>query len=301
MKCIDFDKAFSMFAMKWLKEHAKEYKNYDQMEAAMPDIYDSFLDTPADFLGNVRPGEYFLQWDDAKLLIDWMEDYIKQHIPVPDMLLNRIVQLGESAQQRLMNLLRKERTPEEARITAVSLLEEMESTLPMELYIEWQKDRKDEDALCDAACESLAGMGDAAVLPMLNALPDANDAGKEALCGVLSRYPDPEGTVLRELLRLIRLPGANIAVLAGYLGRLGNEEALETLIDLALEEEVGYLDYIELRSAIEQLGGDAPERAFDESDPEYEAMSGLQMPDLSAEEGGSEAAFEDRTDGDTIQ
>ena len=23
MKCIDFDKAFSMFAVKWLKEHAK--------------------------------------------------------------------------------------------------------------------------------------------------------------------------------------------------------------------------------------------------------------------------------------
>ena len=90
MKCIDFDKAFSMYAMKWFREHGKQYKNYDEMEAAMPDIYDSFLDTPADFLGNIKPGEYFLQWDDAKLLIDWMEDYYKQRVPVPDMLLNRI-------------------------------------------------------------------------------------------------------------------------------------------------------------------------------------------------------------------
>ncbi|MBO4837105.1 MAG: HEAT repeat domain-containing protein [Clostridia bacterium] len=299
MKCIDFDKAFSMYAMKWLREHGKQYKNYDEMEAAMPDIYDSFLDTPADFLGNRKPGEYFLQWDDAKLLVDWMEDYYKQRVPVPDMLLNRIAELGDAAGQRLMQLLQKERTPEEARMTAVSLLEEMGSAMPMELYIDWQINREEEDALCDAACDSLAQMGEAAVQPMLNALPDANDAGKEALCGILSRYPDPEGIVLRELLRLICLPDADVAVLAGYLGRLGDERALETLIDLALDEDVGYLDYIELRSAIEQLGGDAPERSFDETDPEYEALAGLQMSWMDRD--GGDEKTEDRTDGDLLQ
>ena len=259
MKCIDFDKAFSLFAMKWFKDHAKEYKNYDAMEAAMPEVYDRFLDAPADFLAGAKPGEYFRQWDDAKTLIDWMEDYFKQKVPVPDMLLNRITELGEPAEKRLYNLLQKERTPQEARMTAVSLLGEMGSTLPMQLYISWQLNRAYEDELCDAACEALAQMGE------------------EALCSVLSYYPDTSGKVLPELLRLIRKPDANVAVLAGYLGRLGEEGALETLIDLALDEDLTYLNYIELRSAIEQLGGDAPEREFDESDPDYEAMQSLQM------------------------
>ena len=84
MKCIDFDKAFSMYAMKYFREHAKEYKNYDAMEAAMPDVYARFLDTPADFLANQKPGEYFQSWDDAKVLVDWMEDYIKQRVPTPE-------------------------------------------------------------------------------------------------------------------------------------------------------------------------------------------------------------------------
>lgn len=277
MKCIDFDKAFSLFAMKWFKDHAKEYKNYDAMEAAMPEVYDRFLDTPADFLAGAKPGEYFRQWDDAKALIDWMEDYFKQKVPVPDMLLNRITELGEPAEKRLYNLLQKERTPQEARMTAVSLLGEMGSTLPMQLYISWQLNRAYDDELCDAACEALAQMGEEAIDPMLAFLDDANDAGKEALCSVLSYYPDTSGKVLPELLRLIRKPDANIAVLAGYLGRLGEEGALETLIDLALDEDLTYLNYIELRSAIEQLGGDAPEREFDESDPDYEAMQNLQM------------------------
>ena len=277
MKCIDFDKAFSLFAMKWFKDHAKEYKNYDAMEAAMPEVYDKFLDTPADFLAGAKPGEYFRQWDDAKALIDWMEDYFKQKVPVPDMLLNRITELGEPAEKRLYNLLQKERTPQEARMTAVSLLGEMSSTLPMQLYISWQLNRQYDDELCDAACEALAQMGEEAIDPMLAFLDDANDAGKEALCSVLSYYPDTSGKVLPELLRLIRKPDANVAVLAGYLGRLGEEGALETLIDLALDEDLTYLNYIELRSAIEQLGGDAPEREFDECAPDYEAMQSLQM------------------------
>ena len=56
MKCIDFDKAFSLYAMKWFKEHGKEYRDYDAMEAAMPDVYARFLDTPAGFLAGAEPG-----------------------------------------------------------------------------------------------------------------------------------------------------------------------------------------------------------------------------------------------------
>ena len=277
MKCIDFDKAFQMYAMKWFREHSKEYKNYDDMEAAMPDVYARFLDTPADFLAKAKPGEYFEQWDDAKTLVDWMEDYFKQRVPVPDMLLNRIVDLGEDTEKRLTALLKKERTPQEARMTAVSLLAELVSTLPMDMYIDWQKNRLPEDELCDSAVESLTQMGEGVIAPMLAAMDEANDAGREAYCSVLSHYPDTTGRVLSELLRLIRLPGANVAVLAGYLGRLGDDNALETLIDLALDEETSYLTFIELRSAIEQLGGDAPERNFDDNDPEYEAMANLQL------------------------
>ena len=299
MKCIDFDKAFSRFAMQWFRDHAKDYKNYDEMEAAMPDVYARFLDTPADFLANAKPGEYFSQWDDAKTLIDWMEDYFKQRVPVPDMLLNRITELGEPAEKRLYSLLQKERTPQEARMTAVSLLREMESMLPMQLYIGWQLNRAADDELCDAACESLAQMGEEAIDPMLAFLPDANDAGREALCSVLSYYPQTAEKVLPELLRLIRRPEANVAVLAGYLGRLGDEGALETLIDLALDEDITYLNYIELRSAIEQLGGDAPEREFDESDPEYEAMSRLQM--NWGKDGEQEDAAEPPLSGDYLQ
>ena len=66
------------------------------------------------------------------------------------------------------------------------------------------------------------------------------------------------------------------AVLADCLGRLGDERALPLLKKRAASEETPYLDYIELRSAIEALGGEAPEREFDAEDPAYDALRSMQ-------------------------
>ena len=100
-------------------------------------------------------------------------------------------------------------------------------------------------------------------------------AGQEALLTLLSKYPGDED-VLMTALRLLDSRPESVAVLAVCLGELGDERALPALKRLAASEETPYLDYIELRSAIEALGGEAPERAFDESDPAYEAMRGMQ-------------------------
>lgn len=276
MKCIDFDQAFSRYVMSHFEVIGKNYANYDAMEAAIPDLYQAFLQTPADFLGGICPAEYFDRFDDPKELIDGLLDYIHQDIPVPDMLLNRISELGSKAESRLMVLLQNENAPQEARMYAVSLLQELDSQLPMQFYVNLQLNRTAEDELADAAAEALLSMGSDAVPLMTSALDFANDAGKEALCGILCHYPDITGCVLRELLRLITLPEADVALLAGYLGMLGDDAALETLIDIALDDKIDYLTYIELRSAIEELGGEAPERDFDQDDPQYEAMSRLQ-------------------------
>ena len=122
MRCIDFDKEFERYITAWMKEHAKEYRNFDAMEAAMPQVYEQFLDTPVNWLGGAKPGEYFEQFDNPKQLVNWMEDYFKQRIPVPDMLMNRISDLGKSSEFALLALLQKERATQEMKMAAVTLL-----------------------------------------------------------------------------------------------------------------------------------------------------------------------------------
>lgn len=276
MRCINFDKEFERYVSEWMKTHAKEYKNYDEMEAAMPEVYEQFLDTPVNWLAGAKPGEYFQQFDNAKQLVNWMEDYFKQRIPVPDMLLNRIAELGLAAEEGLMALLKKETAKQDIRMAAITLLREIESTAPLEYYIGLQAIREEgEDELADNALESLASMGEKAVDAMRKALPLASPNGQEAMLTLLADYPGDEN-VFQTALSLFRSRRDSLAVLADCLRRLGDERALPPLMALAASEETPYLDYIELRCAIEGLGAEAPERNFDAEDPAYEAMRNMQ-------------------------
>lgn len=271
-KCINFDEHFADFTSKWMKDHAKDYRNFDAMEADMPRVYMNFLNTPAKWLEGVTPGAYFTQFEDPKDLVDWMCAYCAQNVPVPDLLLDQITTVGKPCEKRLVAVLKDEHVGDEAKMTAIGLLRELESTQPKMLYISWQLEREQKDELADNALESLAGMGKSVVQPILEAVPRANAAGQEALLDVLVNFPGNE-QVYKLAIRLFRENPDRRALFASYLGKLGDERALPDLTAAANDMNIGYIDFIELRSAIEELGGIAPERDF-EGDPEYEALNG---------------------------
>ena len=56
---------------------------------------------------------------------------------------------------------------------------------------------------------------------------------------------------------------------------LGPVSALPELLRVAGDDRTGYVDFIEVRNAIEMLGGIAPERDFDD-DPDYQALHGVE-------------------------
>ena len=271
MKCINFDERFADFTAKWMKEHRGEYKTYDEMEDDLPRVYTEFLNMPAKWLDGVTPGAYFTQFEDAKDLVDWMVQYCQKDIPVPDMLMEQIQAVGRPCEKRLLTLLRDESDaiPEEARMTAIGLLRDMGSTLPKMLYIQWQLNREMKDDLADNALDSLRDMGKEALQPMLENLNKANEAGQEALLDVLANFPGHEN-VYQLAVRLFEKNPNRRALFASYLAKLGDPRALPILI-AAAKENCRYMDFIELRAAIEELGGEAPEREFYD-DPEYEAL-----------------------------
>lgn len=271
--CIDFDTHFADYLSAWTQAHANEYKTYDQMEEDLPNVYMQFLNTPADWLGRVTPGAYFTQFEDPKDLVDWMHEYCVQGVPVPELLLEQIQFVGKPCEKRLLALLKDGAALEEAQMLAVGLLRDMGSDLPKMTYINWQLDRKEKDDLCDNALESLVEMGPVVVQPMVELLPKANRAGQEAMLEVLSNFPGNE-QVFKLALRLFEETTSKKALFAGYLAKLGDDRALPALEKAAADDKTGYVDYIELRCAIEELGGNAPERDF-EDDPDYELLSGL--------------------------
>lgn len=275
MPIVNFDEHFAEYTSAWMREHQSDYDNYDEMEADIPRIYVSFLNTRASWLGNVTPGSYFTQFEDPKVLVDWMNQYCEERVPLPEPLLEQIAFVGRPCEKRLLELLKDEEADEEARMTAIELLREMDSTLPKMLYIQWQINRTEKDDMKDKALESLIAMGDVVIQPILQILNQANEPGQEALLEVLSHFPENEQT-FQLAMKLFREQKERRAVFAGYLAKIGDDRALPDLMEAAREPGLPYLSFIEIRNAIEELGGMCPEREYDD-DPEYEALRQLDL------------------------
>ncbi|MDD2648750.1 MAG: hypothetical protein PHI27_09700 [Eubacteriales bacterium] len=275
MKCPDFDKEFQKYLTAYLEQHAKDYKNYDAMEEDMPAIYMRWVNQPQDFLEGFTPGSFFMQYDDGKQLVDWMCEYDKLKISIPEQLQERISEMPYATEKRLVKLLEDESISENLQCTAIGMLQEMQSDMPKMLYIKRQLKRRERDEAADMMIESLRTMGKGVVTSILQEIDGAGDAGKLALLDVLCEYPGSKKAV--ELCKgFFKERTAQRALFAGYLAKLGDDSALPMLYETARAAATNYLDYIEIRNAIEALGGDPPEERDFSEDPYYISMKSME-------------------------
>ena len=272
MKCINFDRAFERYMAEWMKENSEKYKDdMDVIEDMMPDVYLEFLKKPADFLDGIAPQDYFEQFDNADMLVNWLCGYIAQGVPVPDLLLERVTALGDPAEKSLLALVARDDLPEETQMTAISLLREMESKAPMQRYIDYIASLEEPSDKGDLCAEALMSMGESVVEPILAALSGAGQTGRDIFADVLSNYPGDERIYELMIERFVTRDERR-ALFASYLAKLGDERAIPMLKEAAQNPDINYLDYVEVVNAIEALGGERPpEREFS-GDPYYESL-----------------------------
>ena len=272
MKCINFDRAFERYMAEWIKENSEKYKDdMDVIEDMMPDVDLEFLKKPAAFLDGVAPQDYFEQFDNADMLVNWLCDYIAQGVPVPDLLLERVTALGNPAEKSLLALVARDDLPEETQMTAISLLREMESKAPMQRYIDYIASLEEPSDKGDLCAEALMSMGESVVEPILATLSGAGQTGRDIFADVLSNYPGDERIYELMIERFVTRDERR-ALFASYLAKLGDERAIPMLKEAAQSPDINYLDYVEVVNAIEALGGERPpEREFS-GDPYYESL-----------------------------
>ena len=274
-ECIDFDRRFSVFFNNWLEKNRHIYKgNMDKVEELVPEIYEEFLNTPLEEDAAVIPLSYFSRYDDAAFLIEWMQAYRKAGISIPDMLMERIVELGEPAEKELYRLVCAEEASEEMRMTAASLLQELDSTLPLTFYADAVAAAQTDSGLIELFTESLIHMGKEATIAARDRYNQATETGKMAFLDILSRAVE-KGDTYELIIEQLKAGNERIGLLVSYLARLNEERALPLLYNLCKKPDIGYLDYIEVVNAIDTLGGEAPaEREFS-GDPAYESLRQL--------------------------
>lgn len=279
MKCVNFDVPFRRHLAAWVEANRKKYGNAEKLEVAldekMLDLVKEWEETPADWLSGVSPAAYFQQFDNAKLLVDHLHDYVKQRVPIPDLLLERIKMLKDS-EPCLAALVQKEGAAMEVRTMALDLLEEIESVALVVYAVSSLAQRTVEEELADhfvSYLKNVRGPERTRVLELaLEAYADATAYGKRDLIDVLSIF-HADARVYAILEKALVDADEDIALYAAYLGEYSDARALDVLQKTLVLKDVGYLDFIEIRNSIEALGGKYEgEMPNFEGDPQYEAV-----------------------------
>lgn len=272
MQLIDFEERYHEYAEKWIRENAGRFQNMEEMENHLTDIYDAFADQEAPWLGGISPRTYFARIGDAEQLTDMMCRCEEQGITPPDLLLDRLVDLGAKAVKPLIRAAGDRKTGPKSRLLALDLLNELEAREAVPLCLDLVDARTERDGIADAAARILARFAESIRPELLRRAARAPEEALPTWLDLLSVFSgDPEVYALTEKAFLNQTK--HRAFYANLLGRQQDERALRALTAVYNTSDIGYLDYMEIANAIEALGGDAGDRSRDFSgDPDYEAL-----------------------------
>lgn len=273
MKIYDFDEKFFDYVRTWMALHPglKEA----EIEERYNEMMRGWLSAPAQWLNGEKPGEYFNRYSDPKDLMKLLEEYLKRHIGLPEPLYRRIVERGEVCAPALVRMAEDPDRSEALRATALALLRDIDDGAPLDLYLDLVCRCKEKNELSDMAADALSDRGDDIVEALLSRYDAATEYGQLLILDICANHPgDPR--ICELLLQKLRNRPEARALYAALLGKLGDPRAIEPMRALLNLTDLSYLDYIELRSAIEQLGGDAGEERTFNGDPDFEALRNLE-------------------------
>jgi len=232
---INFDDKFQDFISGWIKQNSNQYENIDDMENEVPELYEKWLETPAPWLGGCAPNRYFDHASGAQELIDLMFRYMSADVPVPDPLFNSIIDYEQQAADYLIGVIRGvEELPagadrEEAVMAAVNLINEIECEPPYGDYIGiLSQDLLGED-LAELIIEMLMNAPKSIVDDLFKALGSiCSEKVRKRFIHVLAAF-DNDSRIYQMILDEFIKSSDDRALMASYLGRFGNQEAVEIL------------------------------------------------------------------------
>lgn len=265
-KLIDFDGLFDEKLSEYMHMNAGKYTE-KQWENVIPKLYKQFGDTYVAKAGNTPKGYYADMTDDE--LAETLARHVAENVPVSDFLCRELE--GRGCPDALVSLIASGN--EELVTLAVNLAGESVRAFPA--YFDLLAGDGSEDVK-DAVCEQLKNGADAAKERALTLYESGVE--RERMLEILSRCKERDDRVFDILMREFRT-GDEVPMHASYLAAYGDERALPVLLEYIDRDDINYLEFQELKYAIEALGGEYT-RPRDFSDDKYyqEIMEQSQMP-----------------------
>ncbi|MCL2796433.1 MAG: hypothetical protein FWD58_00020 [Firmicutes bacterium] len=255
---MDFNKDFEKYLVCAYKKYAETAANSArEPEDFARDLYAEWADAPNAGLGGISPRAYFSAIGDARVMVEmFCETHGKNQAPCP-LLLDRMEEAAGECREILKRQIAKS-DPGKKEADNLSLLTEIVSFLsehdiapPIPDYVRILFDPASDAKLCDAIIEALAPFAAEAAPLLWEGAKNASARQKEYCAEILLHAEKDERTYA--LLLDLFTSGGNIPLYAGYLGKYGDERAAEILYKKLAS--CSYVEYTEIRNAIERMGG----------------------------------------------
>ena len=274
MKIIDFDLKFFEFARKWVANHPG--LNEQQVEDSYNAIMGEWVNAEADWLDGATPATYFDRFERPEELIALLKGYFEKGINLPEPLFTRIVDLGDAMVPALIEILRDEGCDEALRAECMGLLRDIGSESADDYLIELVCTAQESNELSDFAADVLICRNASIASVLLDRYEAAPEYAQMLILDICANFPGDD-RILRYLLHKLKNEPDQRALYASCLGKLGDPRAIEDIHMMLGLFDLRYIDYIELRDAVEALGGDAGEERSFYGDPDFEALRQLDM------------------------
>lgn len=265
-KLIDFDGLFDEKLAEYIQSNPEKYTE-KQWENVIPKLYKQFGDIYVAKAG-ATPKQYYAAMSDDELC-ETLERHYDEGVPVSDFLCREIESRGCS--DALIRLF--DRREEEILTLAVNLAGSNEKAFPA--YFRLLTSEVSDD-IKEAVCEQLKGGADAAKEQALALFEQGQE--QEMMLEILSRCKQRDERVYELLLTAFRT-GDEVPMHASYLAAYGDERALPVLMEYIDRDDINFLEFREVKYAIEALGGEYTKPRDFSHDPYYqEILAQSQIP-----------------------
>lgn len=261
MKLCDFDGMFDKKLSAYIQKNSGKF-SAEQLEDAIPALYSKFGDTVIKSLGT-SPRGYYAAMTDAEL-VKCLCAHVKGGVPV-SAFLARELEGRPACRAELITLL----PSADGRLARqiVSVIGSDKAAIPAYMSL-LTACGEDDDDLKEQLADFIKENADEAKEEALKNYAEGIE--KPLMLEILSCVKSHDDRVFDMLISEFRGSGDK-QMLAGYLAAYGDERALPYLYD-AIDGDIPYIEFQELKYAIEALGGEyANERDFS-GDKAYELI-----------------------------
>ena len=268
VKIIDIDRLFDKYIENYVYKNVGKVKP-EEIENKIPVLYEEFGNVPSSDLGGKTPNEYYRQFSPEELIAA-LKEHIERGVSVSDFLVEAITAAENSVKPLKATLMQE--NDEQFTAYLMNMLGDLKAQVPIERYLEFALYDYPEN-IGELATEALADNADAAKIAALKCFETADERGKARLCEILSKVTEKSDEVFDKLVLEFVKHKKEIPLYASYLAKYGDARAIPYL-KTAIEGKVNYMEFEELKFAIEVLGSEYLEKRDFTSDALYKKIKG---------------------------